>query len=313
MTCAKTPADAPGHHENVNESAFNHGAVQFIHELDDTEQCHMEWTRRLLRCAVLRIAPGDEVLAEDAHRWCRLGRWLKHNHESLEKLNPVTVRHLRGQHRLMHATARSLCRRILAGEPGDAAELDTFERAQTAVIAGLTLLRTDYLAHSARIDALTGLPLRYGLAEEFARCQAQARRHRETLVALMVDLDHFKRINDEHGHAVGDRALRHVADLLRGHCRAGEPVFRFGGEEFLAFLQTADRAAAERAAERILQALRDDVLCLPDGRRLVVRASAGLAEVGATEAMAEAVARADRALYAAKLGGRDTWRWAPHA
>ena len=127
---------------------------------------------------------------------------------------------------------------------------------------------------------------------------------------MMLDLDHFKRVNDLHGHAVGDLALRHAAALLKHHCRAGEPVIRFGGEEFVALLQAADRDAAQRAVQRILQALRDNPLSLPDGKSLELRASAGLAEVDDDESMTDAIARADRALYAAKAAGRDTWRWA---
>jgi diguanylate cyclase (GGDEF)-like protein len=130
------------------------------------------------------------------------------------------------------------------------------------------------------------------------------------LVVMMLDLDHFKNVNDLHGHAVGDLALRHAAALLKHHCRAGEPVIRFGGEEFLALLQAANRAAAQRAVQRILQAMRDSPLRLPSGERLDLRASAGLAEVEGDESMASAIARADRALYAAKSAGRDTWRWA---
>ena len=127
---------------------------------------------------------------------------------------------------------------------------------------------------------------------------------------MMLDLDHFKRVNDLHGHAVGDLALRHAAALLKHHCRAGEPVIRFGGEEFVALLQAADRAAAQRAVQRILQALRDNPLSLPGGESLDLRASAGLAEVDDGEPMTDAIARADGALYAAKAAGRDTWRWA---
>jgi diguanylate cyclase (GGDEF)-like protein len=74
-----------------------------------------------------------------------------------------------------------------------------------------------------------------------------------------------------------------------------------------------DREAAERAAERILQALRDDALHLPDDRTLILRASVGMAEVGNRESMAAAIGRADDALYAAKAAGRDTWRWAQTA
>jgi diguanylate cyclase (GGDEF)-like protein len=152
------------------------------------------------------------------------------------------------------------------------------------------------------------LPLRYGLEEEFKRCLAQAKRRGELTVAVMLDVDHFKRINDEHGHAIGDLALQHVARLLLSRCRADEPLFRYGGEEFLALLQAPNREAAQQGAERLLQALRDTSLQLPDGQILSLRASAGLAITTTEEPLEDIVGRADRALYAAKAAGRDTWR-----
>lgn len=289
---------------------FDHDSQRFALELDEAAQSHMAWTRRLLRCAVLRSAPDDDLLAADAHLHCPFALWSQRHRQRFDELDAEAARRLEAQHRQMHEAARSICRRIAAGRPGDAGELDTFERTQAGVVAELALLKTAHLARSARLDALAGLPLRHGLDDEFERCRAQARRHGERLVVLLLDLDRFKDINDAEGHATGDLALRHVATLLRGQCRAGEPVFRLGGEEFLALLQPTNRAAAEHAAERVLQALRDNPLGLPDGRCLNVRASAGLAEVGDTETVSDAVARADRALYAAKAGGRDTWRWA---
>ncbi len=290
--------------------AFNHDTERFVLELDEAAQWHMSWTRRILRCAVLRTPPGRDVLADDAHHRCRFDAWMQRYRERLDQLDVVAARRLHEHHRQMHDAAQRICHRILAGEAGDAGELDIFERTQAGVVADLAHLKTAYLAHSARIDPLTGLPLRYGLEEEFLRCRAQAQRHGEMLLALILDLDHFKRVNDTQGHAAGDQALQHVAILLRSHCRAGEPVFRFGGEEFLALLQASDREAARRAVERILQALRTAPLRLADGATLHLRASAGMAEVGAAEPLADALARADRALYEAKAAGRDTWRWA---
>ena len=297
----------------MSQESFSPLARQFVVELDEAAQWHMAWTRRVLRCAVLRTPPGEDVLGSDAHHCCRFDQWLHAHRRDLAELDATSLRRLERNHRQMHEAARSICRRVLAGEEGETAELDAFEHAQAGVVAGLALLKTAYLAHAARLDALTGLPLRHGLEEEFERCRAQARRHAELLVVLMLDLDHFKQINDAYGHTAGDRTLAHVASLLRSHCRAGEPVIRFGGEEFVALLQTADRATAQRAAQRILQALRKHPLCLPDGRVLDVRASAGMAEVGDGEPPAEAIARADRALYLAKAAGRDTWSWADAA
>lgn len=297
----------------MTAAVFDHDSERFALELDEAAQSHMAWTRRILRCAVLRVAPDPELVAADAHQRCPFALWAEGHRQRFEQLDAGAARRLDEHHRQMHDAARDICRRIAEGRTGDARELDTFERTQAGVVAELARLKTAHLARSARLDALTGAQLRHGFDEEFERCRAQARRHGERLVALMIDLDHFKRINDAEGHAAGDLALQHVASQLRLQCRAGEPVFRFGGEEFLALLQTADRSAAEHAAERILQALRDAPLDLPGGRTLHVRASAGMAEAGETETAADAVAMADRALYEAKAAGRDTWRWATAA
>lgn len=127
---------------------------------------------------------------------------------------------------------------------------------------------------------------------------------------VLLDVDHFKRVNDAFGHAAGDLALQHIAKLLQSQCRADEPLFRVGVEEFIVLLQAADREAAQQAAERLLQCLRDTPLHLPDDHTLSLRASAGLAETGIGESMADVVGPADHALYAAKAAGRDTWHWA---
>ncbi len=289
-------------------TTFSDDAQDFVLRLDEAAQAHMEWTRRVLRCAVLRTSPGEDVLAADAHLRCRFGVWFRRYRERFDLIDAVAAQRLDDQHRQMHDAVRHICGRILEGATGDATALDTFERTQAGLIADLALLKTECLAHSARIDALTGLPLRYGLEEEFVRYRAQAMRRGEQLAVVLLDVDHFKRVNDAHGHAAGDLALQHVATVWRAHCRAGEPLFRFGGEEFLALLHAAGRDGAQQAVERLLQSLRDTPLRLPNGRKLSLRASAGLAEAGAEEPMAEVLARADRALYAAKAAGRDTWR-----
>ena len=291
------------------ERTFSHEDQAFVERLDQASQCHMAWTRRVLRCALLRTSPGDDVLAEDAHARCDFGLWFRRNRERFETIDAATARHLEAQHQRMHVAVRAICRGVLAGAPGDPATLDAFERAQTAVVADLAHLKTAFLSHSARVDALTGLPLRHGLEEDFLRYRASAQRHGERVVAILMDVDHFKRVNDTHGHAVGDLALGHVADVLRTLCRGGERLFRFGGEEFLALQQAPDAGAAEHAAQRLLQGLRDAPLRLPqDAGTLQLTMCAGLAESGPDESMASVVDRADKALYQAKAAGRDCWR-----
>lgn len=282
---------------------------EFIRQLDEAAQAHVAWSQRVLRCAVLRTSPGEDVLAEDAHDRCTFGGWFQQCRERFDALDVEAALHLDEQHRLMHDAVRAICKGTLEGVTVDASVVDDFEQSQTSVLADLTFLKTQFQARSARLDALTGLPLRYGLEEEFDHCLAQTKRRGELTVVVMLDVDHFKRVNDEHGHTAGDLALQHIARLLISRCRSGELLFRYGGEEFLALLQAKDREAARQGAERLLQALRDIPLTLPNGHVLDLRASAGLAVADTGESLADIVSRVDHALYAAKAAGRDTWRW----
>lgn len=281
----------------------------FVAELDAAVDAHLGWVRRVLRCAVLRTSPGEDVLAPDAHLRCCFGQWLVQYRETLEQFDAAATKRTFEQHERMHDAVRVLCTDLLLKGQGRSADLDAFEASQTALVAQIAHLKTAVLARSARHDPLTGLPLRYGFEETFMRYQALATRIGRLMVVMMIDVDHFKRINDDHGHSVGDQAMCHVASILLAHARADEPVFRFGGEEFLAIFHVTAESQAAIAADRLLQALRDAPLQLPDGRSLNLRMSAGLVVVGAEESMAQAVERADKALYAAKQAGRDRWAW----
>lgn len=288
---------------------FTEDTEKFVHELDAAIAAHLDWTRRVLRCAVLHSSPGDDVLAADAHCRCRFGLWFNGHLEAFQAMDPAATAQVLAQHERMHDAVRSLCQALLSSGRGEAVDLDRFEATQSALVTELAAFKTRCLSQAARIDELTGLPLRYGLEAEFEAARALAARSGQLLVLMLVDVDHFKRVNDGHGHAVGDLALRHVAQVLRAAARRGEPVFRFGGEEFLLLLHTADLASAEAAAERIQQALRGAPLVLDDGSRLALTVSAGLCSVTPDLAMPAAIAVADRALYVAKHAGRDRWLW----
>jgi len=288
---------------------FSVEVAQLVVDLDAAVQAHLGWSRRVLRCAVLREPPGDDVLAPDAHQLCDFGRCCDRHRARFAELPGFDAGRMLAQHRLMHDAVRALCVDILAHGRGQRAQLDTFERTQSELVSMVAHLKTEVLSHSARHDDLTGLPLRHDLKAEFERCRSTAQRHGEHLIVVLIDVDHFKHVNDTHGHSVGDRALRHVAGILREHARVGEPVFRYGGEEFLLLLQTDGIAAAERAIERLLRALRECPMPMPEQAPLNLRVSAGLAIVSEGEGLAQAIELADRALYDAKSDGRDRWRW----
>lgn len=160
------------------------------------------------------------------------------------------------------------------------------------------------LRRQASTDELTGLLTRRALHERAQRWHADVRARGHTPALLLVDIDHFKRINDSYGHDAGDAVLRAVAGRMRGHLRAEALLARWGGEEFLVLLEAANGADAAAAAERLRAAVGDAPIAF-DELRVPVTASFGAAAWGHDAEFARALAAADAALYAAKRGGRN--------
>jgi len=160
-------------------------------------------------------------------------------------------------------------------------------------------------------DPLTGLPNRLLLQETIARAIAAARRTHECLALVSIDIDHFKSVNDRHGHAAGDRLLVELAIRLRRSLRASDTVFRVGGDEFVALLpDVGSGAKAQALADRVLQAAREP---LEVGSGTVTPSvSIGVAMLPSQGGTPEALlVAADRALYQAKHQGRDTLAVSP--
>ncbi len=160
-----------------------------------------------------------------------------------------------------------------------------------------------HIAALATHDALTGIWNRRQIDQDLEAAIKHAQRSGSPLSVLLVDVDHFKSVNDRHGHATGDDVLKAVATGLAAALRAGDQVARYGGEEFLLLLPGTSLAQASVLAERLrlaLLALR--VLPPGDGP---VSASFGLAVWRADESADQLVRRADQAMYRAKAGGRN--------
>ena len=164
---------------------------------------------------------------------------------------------------------------------------------------------TDGERRRAMEDGLTGLLNRRAFDLELARAISNADRRTGKLALLLLDLDHFKKLNDTYGHPAGDAALRGTAQTLARLLRKGDVAARYGGEEFVVILPEADAAGAAPLAERIRQAVEAQQLVF-EGARLAVTASFGLAVWPGDGKTQEALlAAADRALYAAKQAGRN--------
>ncbi|VXB87169.1 Diguanylate cyclase (GGDEF) domain-containing protein [Pseudomonas sp. 8AS] len=161
-----------------------------------------------------------------------------------------------------------------------------------------------HIATLATIDVLTGLPNRRGFNLLASQALNEAQRSQSPLCALLIDLDHFKQLNDSYGHLAGDEVLRGFAQTLQGNLRQSDIICRWGGEEFILLLKDTDSATARLLAEKLRE--QSAASSVPfNGVNLQVSTSIGLTELHDQDTLDRLIARADRALYRAKQSGRN--------
>jgi diguanylate cyclase (GGDEF)-like protein len=187
-----------------------------------------------------------------------------------------------------------------------------------AAVAALAALRaqgraaaaTEELRRLATVDELTGLPNRRHFLARLEQELARARRNGTPLCLATIDIDHFKRINDSHGHPAGDSVLRQIAAIIRDKIRIEDSPARLGGEEFALLLPNTQPRQAHLVCDRLRAAIAARLITLPGGRTLQVTLSTGVAALTAGDDLEELMRRSDAALYDAKAHGRNQVRLA---
>jgi diguanylate cyclase len=167
------------------------------------------------------------------------------------------------------------------------------------------LTKTRVLAELASRDELTGLFNRRHMSELLAQHLMACKRAGDGFAVALVDLDHFKHINDTHGHAVGDSVLRAFAEQAGAAMRVSDTIGRWGGEEFLVIYSGSNAHEAAQGAARLRERVAAAAVTIPGGQPLRFTVSIGLTEHAPFESVDALVERADRAMYQAKSQGRD--------
>jgi diguanylate cyclase (GGDEF)-like protein len=166
------------------------------------------------------------------------------------------------------------------------------------------LAQANEISHT---DPLTFLPNRRKIVADLQRAVAGCNQNQRPLTVFMIDIDHFKKVNDTFGHLAGDRALQAIASRLQESIRREDKIGRYGGEEFIILLPGTDEKPATKLAERLLDIVREMVIPF-DGKTIKVTVSLGIAQcrIG-KESWEELLKRADNALYQSKQRGRNRW------
>lgn len=177
-------------------------------------------------------------------------------------------------------------------------------RENNQALLGSLELQREY-RNKAETDALTGLHNRVWFEEVFPKQLELCERTGQFASLMMVDIDHFKKVNDQYGHTLGDEALRHIGILLRRNLRATDLCARYGGEEIIVLMPGSEASQAKLTADRLRENIAASPMNLPGGRQLELRVSGGIAQWHPGIRLVDLIRAADQALYRAKEGGRN--------
>lgn len=287
------------------DSDVTEHVIDRIAELDAAAHQHITWLQRVHKTIVCRNPVDPADLEADAHHHCAFGRWYD-GVQGEDLVRAKVFAEIGARHRMIHSHARRLLQVYHATGSVPEGEYDQFMTEVADFNGLLRTLQTQMWQMISLKDPLTGLKNRHGLRRESARLfDSRKAAPFDTGAVILVDLDHFKTINDTHGHGAGDEVLREVAAEINAQLRESDLIFRYGGEEFLILLPDQTLAAVGEVCERLRRALADRRFHLPDGSDIPVTASFGAAALDYDAPFEAALERADRALYQAKEAGRN--------
>ncbi|MDQ2128275.1 diguanylate cyclase [Leclercia adecarboxylata] len=271
-----------------------------VRSLNQSTDAHFRWLVKILRFIDSRNIDLPEISSDEAHLHCEFGHWLNtrllEEREDTNFLLDINKKHIR-----VHQACRNLISAIeQQRQTNDVFTL--FEESLLAFTEALTHYKVHLLQLRTSYDALTGLPLRRILDESFASMNKEL--GADGLYLLLLDIDHFKKVNDNYGHLNGDIVLRSLALNISKNIRRSESMYRYGGEEFIVVLHASNDQDAVAIAER----LRRDIARLETiaGEHLIrVTFTGGLTRIHEGESLREVLERADIALYTGKKSGRN--------
>jgi diguanylate cyclase len=276
-----------------------------IAQLDQAIYNHEQWYNNLVRVLVARLPPDASDLKIDAHHRCRFGQWYDSDAVGALRDQPSFVA-LGEAHKTMHTSATRLLQRVEDELPISAGELDHFTNILDHMRLELESLRRDLAETAENRDPLTDARNRASMLSYLREQHALVRRGLQECTLAMIDIDHFKEVNDRHGHATGDAVLRAIAQYLQANMRSYDHLYRYGGEEFLLCLPQTSSSVGIDLAERLRSGVAEQHVQNGTGGRTVrVTASFGVAALDGTRPVEEAIERADKAMYRAKTAGRD--------
>ncbi|HEX6572802.1 MAG TPA: diguanylate cyclase [Steroidobacteraceae bacterium] len=286
----------------MDPSTLRRAAEQLKHTTEE----HATWHEDVLRAIFCDdLASEHGASAATGHRDCAFGRWFYDEAPNGLRDQPAFVA-IGKEHQRLHQVAAKLLRGARSGASVARADFEDFVATSARLRVQIDYLRSSIDAALGNRDPLTGALGRIAMLPELHDLRAGLQHGGRACTLVFMDVDELKRINDEHGHGMGDAVLCGVVAHLQEHLRSHDRVYRYGGDEFLLALPGADLEVAFAVVSRVRDGLADKLFVAgPGGTPLRVTASFGLALLDAEEPVTESINRADQALLLAKTAGRN--------
>lgn len=280
---------------------------EILSELEQAISFHDQWYASLMRGLVCRLPPDARDLRDDAHRHCRFGQWYYNFATAPLRRHPAFIG-LEKEHERMHQEAAQLLRSALAERTVPLKDYDMFSNTLERLRLEIFSLRRELEDSLYNIDPLTGAQSRIGMLTKLREQQEMVKRGLQSCAIAMMDVDHFKAVNDTYGHPVGDTVLAAMARFVLDRVRPYDKFYRYGGEEFFLCMPNTDIHTGHGVVERLRERLADGPIARAEDRDVHVTVSFGITLLDPDASVEVSVERADKALYAAKTTGRNCTR-----
>ena len=282
-------------------------AKQIVRELGRALDSDREWAAKFQAMLVCRIKPKAADLKAGSHKKTVFGRWYAgqvndklSNHPGFAAVGKNSER--------MHDRARDLACMVRDGADIKPANYQAYVKSVDHFRSSLRKMLSEAWDVLRYTDPLTGVMTRTAMQIRIEEEQERVRRSGQPCSIGMMDLDHFKSVNDTHGHQAGDKVLETVANYVKGNLRRYDQVFRYGGEEFVILLPNTTTANAKKILDRLRRSIKRRAVKIGKNKTLHVSASFGVAELLPDNPIKEFLELADQALYTAKKAGRNRVR-----
>ncbi len=223
-------------------------------ELDQAIHHHEQWHDELNRTLICGLSPDQRDLEKEAHRNCRFGQWIycdgTHSLAGHPAFSEIETLHQR-----LHNCARTLLRNSAKRDKNLPRDYDDFSHVLKKLRMEILTTKGEIEDSLYKLDPLTGASNRVGMLTRLREQQALVKRELQSCCLAMLDLDHFKNVNDTYGHVMGDKVLATFGRQLKSQLRPYDLLFRYGGEEFLICMPEADIHTGGAAIERLRRAL----------------------------------------------------------